>query len=748
MLKQENIKKSLILVLSVGALLAFLVFLFRGKIEEMLSQEVETSLMHSVQQDAALYESNLEKALTALSTYAEMIDGNNESIKSFVFRMESKKENLGFSKIGIVDLEGLAIWGTNLDLQSHPVLRNAFRGVPSYDYEKDGLLKGLIFAVPIYNNRNIRFVLYGIMNEKDRNVFSIEENQGVLFAADTAGNLVIPATNKTYFKAFWDSVHRIIYKKVTTRDSIFKSLSLYKVCVRRISFEKGNVSYLSCALMSNGKWVSISIMPENAVRNRVATIMHLLLLVFGALITLFVIIFYYIQAMERRTKKKMFELAYVDSLTGLYNWPYLKEQIQKKLSRTDIPLKKEFGFKDYLLAKFDIIDFKAINEVFGFNRGDILLKLVAKHLREEKAWIILAAREENDSFFALLPPMSNAEASGKLIHLFERIRQEFQEGKVKVNFRCGVTSFSNANFDVEIIADAVRTAKKQIRTSLFGLDILFYDEKLKNDLKFKKQIRADLPQAIKNGELQVFLQPKVNTISETLAGAEALIRWNYRKEKFLQPNSFIPIFEEDGSIEQIDNFVLETVCKKFKEWEQKKYPLLPISVNVSRVQLNNLNLVQELNQMVTSKEINISLIDLELTETASYGDNRHLIETMRDIKHCGFKLSMDDFGTGYSSLSLLKNMPLDILKLDKSFVDDLGCESENKTEEAIVKTIIDLARQLEIKCLAEGVETKEQRDILAEFGCDYIQGFYYSKPISIKEYENLLLKNKGVMAKR
>ncbi|MCK9181678.1 MAG: bifunctional diguanylate cyclase/phosphodiesterase [Fibrobacteraceae bacterium] len=748
MLKQENIKKSLILVLSVGALLAFLVFLFRGKIEEMLSQEVETSLMHSVQQDAALYESNLEKALTALSTYAEMIDGDNESIKSFVFKMESKKENLGFSKIGIVNLEGEGIWGTDVDLQVHPVLRNAFRGVPSYDYEKNGLLKGLVFAVPIYNNRNVRFVLYGIMNEKDRSVFSIEENQGVLFAADTAGNLVIPATNKAYFKAFWDSVYKIIYKKVATRDTIFKELSLYKVCVRRISLEKGSVSYVSCALMSNGKWVSISIMPENAVRNRVATIMHLLLLVFGALITLFVIIFYYIQAMERRTKKKMFELAYVDPLTGLYNWPYLKEQIQKKLSRTDIPLKKEFGFKDYLLAKFDIIDFKAINEVFGFNRGNILLKLIAKHLREEKAWIILSAREENDSFFALLPPMSNAEASEKLIHLFERIRQEFQEGKVKVNFRCGVTSFSNANFDVEIIADAVRTAKKQIRTSLFGLDILFYDEKLKNDLKFKKQIKADLPEAIKNGELQVFLQPKVNTISETLAGAEALVRWNYRREKFLQPNSFIPIFEEDGSIEQIDNFVLETVCKKFKEWEQKKYPLLPISVNVSRVQLNNLNLVQELNEMVTSKEINISLIDLELTETASYGDNRHLIETMRDIKHCGFKLSMDDFGTGYSSLSLLKNMPLDILKLDKSFVDDLGCESENKTEAAIVKTIIDLARQLEIKCLAEGVETKEQRDILAEFGCDYIQGFYYSKPISIKEYENLLLKNKGVMVKR
>ncbi|MFA6623271.1 MAG: EAL domain-containing protein, partial [Fibrobacteraceae bacterium] len=228
--------------------------------------------------------------------------------------------------------------------------------------------------------------------------------------------------------------------------------------------------------------------------------------------------------------------------------------------------------------------------------------------------------------------------------------------------------------------------------------------------------------------------------TERLIGAEALIRWNYQGQGILLPGKFVPVFEEDGSIAQLDRFVFRSVCEKMKEWQDKKYPLFPVSVNLSRVQLNNTRLVEELMDIVHQCGIPISMIDVELTESAAFGDMGRLLQVMNSIKQGEFRLSMDDFGTGYSSLSLLKDMPLDTLKLDKSFIDALDFEHTDAKENIVTKEIVVLTKRLHIGCLAEGVETKEQRDLLAKYGCDFIQGYYYSKPVPAEEYEKILLR--------
>lgn len=225
-----------------------------------------------------------------------------------------------------------------------------------------------------------------------------------------------------------------------------------------------------------------------------------------------------------------------------------------------------------------------------------------------------------------------------------------------------------------------------------------------------------------------------------IKGAEALIRWNYRNREFLAPYRFIPFFEKDGAIGKIDDIVLDKVCAALSRWKNEGKPLYPISVNLSRSRLYDKNLTKHLASIVDKYEVDHALIDFELTESASYDDQDQMLRVLNDLRDRGFKISMDDFGTGYSSLSLLTEMPLDTLKIDKSFVDHIGTNDERKKDLVVIRHIISLAKELDFKCLAEGAEEASQVERLAELGCEIVQGYFFSKPVSIEEYENSYLK--------
>nr|MCR4641129.1 EAL domain-containing protein [Lachnospiraceae bacterium] len=219
----------------------------------------------------------------------------------------------------------------------------------------------------------------------------------------------------------------------------------------------------------------------------------------------------------------------------------------------------------------------------------------------------------------------------------------------------------------------------------------------------------------------------------------ALIRWNYRGREVLSPGRFVPYFEKDGSIGKIDDIVLENVCRVLSEWKKEGKALYPISVNLSRSRLYDRNLISHLTGIVDSFGIDHGLIDFELTESATYDDTEHMINLLTALRENGFRISMDDFGTGYSSFSLLTEMPIDTLKIDKSFVDKIGTENDNEKDIAVIRHIISLAGELGFSCLAEGAESRQQVEKLKELGCNVIQGYYFSRPIPIAEYSRLYL---------
>lgn len=426
-------------------------------------------------------------------------------------------------------------------------------------------------------------------------------------------------------------------------------------------------------------------------------------------------------------EKVLYQMAYHDLITGHYNWNYLWPHI--------IGYGMD-GLQDFSFVHFDVKDFNSINVVYGHDvANNVLSRIVGQMNRMD--WVYGSARCDNDNFAMLIKDMPEEETRQKLYDFFDGITVLEEDPNYHIYYRCGVVPMRNTLLLGDRVADAGKQAQR-LGNRIYETEVLFYTDQMHDELEWSIKIKAYLDTAIRQDEFLVYLQPKYDINTEELKGAEALVRWMYHGRKLLSPALFIPIFEAGGLISKLDDLVLNKVCGYIKEWESRGLELYPISVNLSRKSLGNPNLTKHLTSIVDSYGVSHSLIEFELTESAAYDNQDYMISVLRELRELGFKISMDDFGTGYSSLSLLTVLPIDTIKIDKSFVDHIGNVQENKKECATLKHIIAMIEELNLNSLAEGVEDKEQIDLLREYGCEIVQGYYYSKPLPVLEYEEKL----------
>lgn len=409
-----------------------------------------------------------------------------------------------------------------------------------------------------------------------------------------------------------------------------------------------------------------------------------------------------------------------DDLTGL------PTKAQHKLEATRI-LEQKKG--KYAYVSCDVADVKYVNELYGYAYGNVALKHIATVFSNSLEKDELVSRTTGDNFCMLLKYSDVKSLEARIMDMTERASVfpiDEMGGTHKAVFNYGIYLICGDE-DINMIRARANAARKKSEFS-FQTQINYCDEEeLTKELE-SRELETDIVRAVKEHELEVYLQPKYDINSECMIGAEALIRWNHPEKGMLSPNKFIPVCEMNGFVCVIDFYVLEEVCRKLNEWKKEGKRLVKVSTNFSRRHLENPDFISRLVEVVRSYDLQPSDIEIELTESVAYDEMGTLLSVMHQIKEAGFGLSMDDFGSGYSSLSLLREMPVDVLKLDKGFLD--GCSKrDNDRDKRIIYHIISMAKDLQITVLAEGVETKQQKDFLKASHCDIIQGYYYAKPM-------------------
>ena len=382
--------------------------------------------------------------------------------------------------------------------------------------------------------------------------------------------------------------------------------------------------------------------------------------------------------------------------------------------------------------QFDIQKFKIVNDLYGEKFGDEVLDFIERQLEKccnERQFFI---NLRSDVFMVVTEYKNERELQAFIRELDSQTRL-FKSVKLQMSF--GVYTVEDREMELRQMEDRAAMARKAAKKNILR-NILFYMEQFKESLYNRKFIEENMQAAISERQFCIYLQPKYSITKNEIIGAEALVRWLHPERGMIFPDQFIPVIEENGFIKRLDYYIWEEACRFIKRCEAAGINNCPVSVNVSRIHLRDNECIGILSDMIKDYSIQKKLLELEITETA---DDQQISMKALQLKEEGFTLLMDDFGSGYSSLNILLETPFDVIKLDRKFMINMMLSGKGRL---ILEQVITMADKLQLGVLAEGVETKEQVELLQNIGCDQVQGYYYAKPMPEDEFYNLLL-NKG-----
>ena len=437
----------------------------------------------------------------------------------------------------------------------------------------------------------------------------------------------------------------------------------------------------------------------------------------------------------QQTKAKLNYLIHNDSLTNLPNRFSLREQF-KQIQKTDSSPEQLVTVLSVGLDRFN-----QINTHLGNSIGDLLLKAVAERLSVCVGNQGIVARLNDDQFAVILATIKHRnEASQIAQDILTRLSETFELGgqEIFVTASLGIALCPRDGTEIEQLLNHAHIAMMKAKQQ-GGDHYEFYATAYNIGSSDRLALQTSLRYALEREELEVYYQPQVNLKTGEIFGAEALVRWQHPERGLVLPSKFIPIAEETGLIVPIGEWVFYTACKQVKVWQNSGFPSLQIAVNLSSRQFSQLDLRHRLVQIIINTGIEPKYIELELTESMLVQNTEVAIRRLNALKALGVKIAIDDFGTGYSSLSYLQQFPFDVLKIDRCFIRNI---TENTSNAAITEAIIAMAKNLNLKLIAEGVETEDELSFVCQHQCDGMQGYLFSRPVPVQEFHQLLLTNK------
>lgn len=702
--------------------------------------EIISSLSEEAEENAALIEKEIDAKFGVLQSFANELSSTGDEIAE-IRDMQSFVEVYNFKRMGFIDLNGIAKTtdGFEKDLSFREFYQIGLKGESFItaslldtvgDHTEDMIN---ILSVPVYDNKGeIKGVLFATyLTEKFHETIFSDSFQGEGYTYIVAGDGDVISSygdgmQKEYDNIFVYKGDAVKYDDVT-QEKVENEMR-EKLSRVGIGVNEDNVKYFYCykpleIKSADMNWYIFSVEPKRVLDDRMHPIMRdiqfLVVILIGILFMANIIYLYY----NVRRRQELFRLAYKDSITGGDNFSNFKEKA-KKYENTE----------GYVIA-LDISEFKLVNNVCGNARGDEVLKAIWDVILANCNDNEQAARVNADGFVIFWIESSKKTVTyriEKLINEIEGISEQLSVPRLYPVI--GIRAVEKLDDADKRYGEALRA--KALVKNRRDRHYAFYDEIDYDTIVENKNLENGFEKALADKKFEVWYQPKFNSHTGKIVGSEALIRWRADDGSLISPGRFIPLFEKNGNIIRLDEYVFREVCRQQKEWQKEGIQILPVSVNISRFSLYYSNVVEKYERIINYYDVDHKYVQIEITESAII-ENTVIVELIQKFHDAGFDILLDDFGSGYSSLASLNQMPFDTIKLDKSLVDYVG----NENGEKLLKFIVQLVQSLGMKITAEGVEYKEQLDFLENLNCDDIQGFYFSKPLMLADFSAKLTEN-------
>ena len=662
----------------------------------------------------------------------EKANKNNQFIKMAYYTSDKKGVEVDISKEGSQEVD----WNS-LEQPLQHIIEQAFhenRAISEVYQDEESKEERIGYAVPIYKNRVVVGVLVGI---NDMNVYEnlLQKEKNTVgdfdvYMFDQHGNMLIyPAVeNKEeiqYSKLADEEKQKIeafVAKEKIGSINIKIHNKTYPVYLQAVGVNGWYILYIDSGLEESSSIKTLSIVTGVVVISTL--VLYLVFIFLGYRVFLGSI-------------RSLIQVAYYDRLTGSYNIDKFYQEVKELLEKDD----------NYSLAIINIRRFRHMNDVLGMKKADEILCQVKRILESSIKEKEIFCRHNADLFYILLRESEKEVIKQRMIEIQNNISEisNHIDKNYKITTCVGISVQRKEEYGEKWMAELIHQAEFALKQVDFAHNnqLIFYSNKMYQIDYEQGIIENDMETSLKNGEFRLFLQPKITLKDGTIMGAESLVRWIREDGSMIYPDIFIPAFEKNGFCIELDLYMVEQTCKKLREWMDQGYEPIQLSVNQSKLLFYQSDYIEKLCAIREKYKIPDNFITLEILEGLAADNVDELNQIIKELKEKGFQISMDDFGAGYSSLNVLGSLDIDELKLDRQFLMPTSF-MEKENQRAVMKHIVQLAKELSIRIVVEGVETKEDKDFIKSIGCDIGQGYYYSRPIPVEEFEQQFVKKEVV----
>lgn len=728
--KRHTLPLLLTLILDMALIIS--VFFLMNHVQKLLDSDAKINLTEIVTQNKDVISSKIKLELNNLQLIAQQLsdeflrapDDSYETRKNLFLEYSSNK---GDGQIVWSDAEGQAVQagGQTVDIAGRKYFQLSMEGTSNISERMISRVSGediFVLCVPLKANGSIIGTIqkqYTPTEMYDLCTVSLFSEQGAVYIINREGYILITSKQDEYTKES-DNYYRYLYTSNPEASQRLQA-DIQNNKAGFMETDLNGVKQFSAYTPVDDvyDWYLISSVATNAVSPNATFVIKLFYCILVAVALFFAFIMLYYLSYRNRQQANLERLAFVDPVTQGNTYTKFILDLDEQLSDR----KPE---QNFALLSFDIENFKYINSCYGFEKGDRILRSIYELYASKITNRELIARVSGDQFVLMLEDASEE----RLKTLFE---PEYNDGEIKVYLFAGLYNISNFSESVNLMVDKASTAAQKIK-GFRHHPIGVYSKQFDLEIAHNEEMKRAIEQALANGEIIPYFQPKVNIYNHKLTGAEALARWQKPDGTLVAPNDFIPICEKTGLIVVLDMTIFEKTLQFLRQNLDLGVPCLPISVNFSRMHLLNPNFLQTLMNKINEYKIPPELIEVELTETVIFDNYSSMEELINQLHENNVQISMDDFGSGYSSLHMLKDVAIDVLKIDRGFLRDT---EHSDRQRIIVGTIIQMAQQLNIRVVVEGVESEQHLALMREFGCSVAQGYYFSKPISQEKFEVL-----------